>query len=149
MLENLFPPIFVPGARLGISNIFILSAAIFLGYGYAFAAFLVKVILGSVFAGNPSAILYSLPSGAIALAVELLLLRFSVRVSVTAISTVGSVINIILQNTVFCVITRTYAYFAYSPYLALIGTLSGAAVGFCVYLAVKLLPEKLYAEQNR
>ena len=52
MIENLFPPLFLPGARLGISNVFILLAVLFLGSGYGYAVFIVKVVLGCVFCGS-------------------------------------------------------------------------------------------------
>ncbi|MCQ2400215.1 MAG: Gx transporter family protein, partial [Clostridia bacterium] len=66
-IESLFPPIFVPGARLGVSNLFVLLAIIFLGVKEGVAVFAVKALLGSLFAGNFSAIIYSLPAGIICL----------------------------------------------------------------------------------
>lgn len=138
-LESLFPPILLPGARLGLSNVFILLTAILLGGRYACAALVIKTVLGSVFGGNVSAILYSLPSGAVALAAELLLLYFT-KVSVVAISVCGSVINTTLQNLTFCLITDAAEYLAYLPYLSLISLASGLLVGFAVYLAIKKSP---------
>ena len=140
VLESLFPPLFLPGARMGISNVFILLAAVILGYKYAAAVLIVKTVLGSLFAGNISAVIYSLPSGAIALIIELLLLYFCKNVSVIAVSVLGAVINVTGQNLVFCLVTGTTEYFAFLPYLALISILSGILVGFTVYLAVKKLP---------
>ena len=57
MLENLFPPLFVVGGRLGISNYFILIAGIYAGFWYGAGALTVKSILGSVFSGNIGAML--------------------------------------------------------------------------------------------
>ena len=139
MLESLFPPIILPGAKLGLSNIFILLTAIILGGRYAFIALALKTMLGSVFSGNVSAIMYSLPSGAIALTVELLLLYFT-KSSIIAISVCGSVINTTLQNLTFCLVTDASEYLAYLPYLSIISILSGILVGFTVYLIVKKLP---------
>ena len=139
ILEGLFPPLFIPGARLGISNVFILLCAVILGGKYAFAAVVIKTTLGSVFSGNLSAILYSLPSGLIALIVQLILLNFT-KVSVVATSVCGSIVNTSLQNLTFCLITGVMEYISYLPYLALIGALSGVLVGFTVYLAVKFIP---------
>lgn len=139
MLENLFPPLFLPGARMGLSNVFILLCAILLGGKYGFIVLIVKVVLGSLFSGNVSSLMYSLPSGIIALAVQVLLLRFSNEVSITAISVTGSVVNAVTQNAVFCLVMKSTAYLAYSPYLALCGVLSGAIVGIVVFFVVKKL----------
>lgn len=139
VLEGLFPPLIIPGARLGISNVFILLATIILGGGYGLATLVIKVFLGSLFSGNLSAILYSLPAGLISLAIEYILLKFTTKLSVLSISVCGAVINVSLQNVVFCLVTKTSQYLIYLPYLALTGVISGLAVGFIVYLVVKKL----------
>ena len=54
MLENLFPPIILPGARMGVSNVFILLATLMLGYKYGFICLMVKILIGSLFSGNIS-----------------------------------------------------------------------------------------------
>jgi len=142
ILESLFPPLIIPGARMGLSNVFILFAVIFVGDLHAFAVLIVKCLLGSLFSGNVSSLMYSLPSGVIALTVEVILIRFSSLFSVVAASVVGSVINMICQNTVFCLVTRATAYFIYLPYLAIIGVASGLIVGFAVYLVCRFMPRK-------
>lgn len=143
VIENLFPPLFIAGAKMGVSNIFILLTMLLIGKKHAFAVLIVKVVLGSLFAGNPSAILYSLPSGLIALTVETLLFFGVKRVSIVACSVAGAVINVTLQNVTFCIITDSTGYLIYLPYLALIGILSGLIVGFAVYLIIKILPNNL------
>lgn len=148
-LESLFPPIIIPGARMGLSNVFILLSALTLGYGYGFAVLIIKTVLGSLFSGNVSALMYSLPCGLISLAIQLLLLYKLKTVSLLAISVLGAVINIVLQNLVFCLITQTLEYLAYSPYLAVIGVISGFIVGLCVYAIIKKLPESLFPYTNK
>ena len=143
ILEGLFPPIIIPGARLGLSNIFILLAAIILGAKYGFASLLIKTVIGSIFSGNVSSIMYSLPAGIVALTAELLLLCF-MKVSVVSVSVCGSFINTTIQNLTFCLVTNTYEYISYLPYLSLIGVVSGIFVGFTVYLIIKKLPINKY-----
>lgn len=136
-LENLFPPLVLPGARMGISNIFILLSTIYLGAPYGFATLIIKVTLGSLFAGNISAIMYSLPAGIISLSLELLLLTFIKKVSLVSVSVAGSVINVTIQNTVFCLVTGVTEYLGYLPYLSLISVISGLIIGFTVYIVIK------------
>ena len=136
-LENLFPPLILPGARMGVANIFILLSAIYLGSIYGYATLIIKVLIGSIFSGNISSIMYSLPAGLVSLTVELLLLNFAKKVSLISISVAGSVINVTLQNAVFCLVTGATEYLGYLPYLSLISVFSGCIIGFCVYLLVK------------
>ena len=117
MLENLLPPIIFMGARLGLSNIFVLFSLIVLGPSYAFITMLVKVVLGSVFSSNPSIIIYSLPSNFLALFIEYLFVRLKGKFSIVSISVLGAFVSTIIQNFIFCLITGSTEYFIYLPYL--------------------------------
>ena len=144
IVENLLPPLFIPGAKLGLGNIFVLLAAIVLGAPYGVAVFLVKILLGSLLTGNISSLLYSFPAGALSIGTEItLILLFSDKFSLPSISAVGAIIHNIVQNVVFCLITGTWEYISYLPYLALLGLISGLAVGFGVWVIIKFTPEKL------
>ncbi len=147
VIENLFPPIFFAGAGIGVSNIFILLSLILLGEIYAIITLILKTILGSLFAGNVSMLMYSLPSGVLALVSEIVLLRV-VKSSILSASVVGAVINSISQNLVFCLITKTVEVLYYLPYLAVIATLSGLTVGLATFIVVKRLPKKLFTEET-
>ena len=144
MLENLFPPLFVVGGRLGIANFFVLFAGVCLGFWYGAGVLAVKSIVGSVFVGNASAILYSLPAGVIAYALQMILIHFAPKVSVIAASVLGGVMNACLQNLTFCLITATPEYIAYIPYLALVGVIGGGVVGTALYLVIKSLPKRVF-----
>ncbi|MBQ3116219.1 MAG: Gx transporter family protein, partial [Clostridia bacterium] len=139
VLEGLFPPFVLPGARMGVSNIFILLSAMILGWKYALATFVVKVTLGSLFSGNFLAIIYSLPAGILSLVIELTLIYFIRRVSIVCVSVVGAVVNVTGQNLIFCLITKTPEYLSYLPYLTLTATFAGLTIGFATYLILKKL----------
>ena len=139
-IENLFPPLILPGARLGLSNVFILLSIILLGSLYGFITLTVKILLGSLFGGNVSALMYSLPAAIISFSVQTSLIYFIKKVSIVAVSVVGAVINITVQNCVFCLVTRMSEYLIYLPYLAIISIIGGIAVGFIVYLILRRIP---------
>ena len=149
MLENLFPPLFIVGGRIGIANFFVLIAGIICGFWYGFSALTVKAVLGSIFSGNAGAILYSLPAGVIAYTAEMLIIIFAPKISLIAASVLGGTVNACMQNAVFCLITATPEYLIYMPYLALIGILGGAIVGAAVFLTVKRLPEKFFYSTHK
>jgi len=148
IIENLFPPLVLPGAKMGVSNLFILLSALILGGGYAFAVLAVKTVVGSLFVGNISSVMYSLPAGAIALGVELILLYLIKNVSILATSIVGAVLNVTVQNGVFCLVTNVPEYLFYLPYLALVSVVSGALIGIATYLIIKKFPFKKFQNGN-
>ena len=140
LIESLFPPIILPGTKLGLSNVFILLSSLILGVKYGFITLVVKILIGSLFSGNLSSIMYSLPAGIISLSIQCVLLFVVKKVSIIASSIAGAVINVTVQNFIFCLVTDAFEYLFYLPYLALISVLSGLTVGFAVYLTVKKLP---------
>lgn len=146
-LESLFPPLFIPGARMGISNVFILLAGLTLGDLYGAAVLIIKICLGSLFAGNPSAIVYSLPAGAISYAAQMSALRIG-KFSIIATSIFGATLNSCVQGLIFCLTTGTTAFVVYLPYLAIIGAVAGTVVGFTVYLIIKKLPQSFLCDNN-
>ena len=155
MLESLFPPLILPGARMGISNVFILLSAILLGSVYGYATLVVKIVLGSIFSGNVSSIMYSLPAGLISLTFELALFLWLKRTSIIATSVCGATINVTIQNVVFCLVTQSTEYLVFLPYLSLIGIIGGLAVGFLVYLAIDkinynfVFNKEFYKQENQ
>ena len=77
-LENLFPltlAIPVPGVKLGLANIVTVFALYALGPGQALLILLARCLLGSLFAGNMNALIFSLLGGLCALGTMVLLSR--------------------------------------------------------------------------
>ena len=145
IIENQFPPLFVPGAKMGLANIFSLAALILYGPIEALVVVAVRTVLGSLFAGNVSMLLYSLTGGVLSLALSAILIYIAYpRVSILAVSVAAAVLHNIVQNAVFVLVTGTSLMFSYMPYLALIGVLSGAIVGAVVTIIFKKVPESVF-----
>ncbi|MHB1314446.1 MAG: Gx transporter family protein [Christensenellales bacterium] len=145
MVESLFPPLFIPGAKLGLSNIFTLLALVMLGPADALALIGVRTILGSAFFGGFSTLMYSLPAGIVSVLVSILLLYlFFPHISIVAISVTAAVMHNLTQNIIYCVVSRTPQMYAYMPYLALVGVLAGLVIGFTARLIVKYVPLSVY-----
>jgi hypothetical protein len=67
VLEAQIPPVVpLPGVKLGLANVVTLTTMAVLGRRDAGLVLLVRVILGSLFAGSPSTILFSACGGALA-----------------------------------------------------------------------------------
>ncbi len=146
MLENLLPPLFLPGAKLGLSNIFTLLAIILLSPLEALILLFVRTVLGCLITGNPFAIVYSLSAGLISLAIGLILIRLLPKISVVAISVACAVAHNIVQNLVFCIINDTMSLISYMPYLALIGILGGTVTGMAVYFIIHKIPLGIFCK---
>ena len=145
LIENLFPPLFIPGAKMGLSNIFSFAALILYGPVEAFLVIIVRTLLGATFAGNFSALIYSFTGGMVAMAISALL-TYTIypKVSLMAISITAAVAHNLTQNVMYVLISQTPLMLGYMPYLALTGLLSGAIVGGAVMLIFKKIPLSVF-----
>lgn len=146
MIESLFPPLFLPGAKMGLSNVFSLLAVFLLGPVDAVVLVIVRTTLGSVFTGNVSTMLYSTTAGLVSVAVSSLLVQFVYpKISVVSVSVVSAVVHNVAQNVVFCLVSNTPQMFAYVPWLALLGVVAGIIVGLAVWFVLRAVPLKTFA----
>lgn len=144
MIENLFPSMLVPGAKMGLSNIFTLLAVIMLSPLEALALVVIRTVLGSLFT-NVATLMYSLSAGLVSVVLTAFMVEYVFpKMSILAISIVSAVAHNLTQNLVFCLISQTPQMFSYMPYLALIGVLAGAIVGLAVYYILKIIKMKTF-----
>lgn len=145
IIENLLPPLFIPGAKLGLANIFSFAALIIYSPWEAFIVLIARTVLGAVFAGNLSALLYSFTGGLVSMAVSSVLVYTAhPKISVMSISVAAAVLHNITQNIVFVFLTGSYLMFGYMPYLALLGIFSGAVVGGITLTVFKGVPLRVF-----
>ena len=145
LIENLFPPLIIPGAKMGLANVFSFAALIMYSPIEAFSVVAIRTVLGAVFAGNFSAVLYSFTGGIVSMAVSSLLIYLAhPRVSVMAASVAAAVAHNITQNVVFVFLSGSALIFGYMPYLILLGVLSGAIVGGAIMLIFRGVPETAF-----
>ena len=145
IIENQFPPLFIPGAKMGLANIFSFAALILYSPWEAFLIVAVRTALGAIFAGNPSVLLYSFTGGIVSMAVSsLLMYTLYPKISVMAVSVCAAVAHNITQNIIFVLITGSTLAFGYMPYLALTGILSGLVVGGVIMLVLKRVPLNIF-----
>jgi len=146
MVESLFPPLILPGAKMGLSNIFSMLALFLLGPTDAFVLVVIRTVLGSMFTGNMSTLMYSLTAGVVSVIVSSVLVQFVYpRVSIVAVSIVSAVMHNLTQNIVFCLVSNTPQMFSYMPWLGLLGILAGIIVGFAVWFILKMIPTRTFA----
>ena len=139
MLENLLPPLFIPGARLGIGNIFILLCLIWFSLPEALIILIAKCLLAGLF-GGLTQVLYSFPSGFISTLVSFIFIKyFSKYFSLIAICALSAVLHNLTQLSIFAVITNANVIY-YAPYLTIAGILAGMVTGAITYYIIKKFP---------
>lgn len=147
MIESLFPPLLLPGAKMGLSNIVSLLTLIMYGPWEALLVVVVRTVMGSVFTGSMSTLMYSLTAGVVSTLVSAVLVQLVYpRISIIAISVVSAVVHNITQNIVFCAVTNTPEMYSYAPWLAIVGVAAGLIVGFAVYYIIKGMPYKMLCD---
>ena len=136
-VESLIPISFgVPGVKLGLANLAVITALYTVGVpGAAFISLVRIVLMGFTF-GTPSMILYSLAGGALSLFVMAVLKRFRVF-GMIGISVAGGAAHNIGQIAVAAAVVEQAALFAYLPVLLAAGTAAGAVIGLVGGLVVQ------------
>ena len=141
VLEAQIPaPIPVPGVKLGLANIVTLAAMILLGRKQAFAVLLVRLLLGSMFSGGFSALLYSLAGGVFAYAVMAALFNI---LPVWVISVLAAIAHNLAQLVAAVLVTGTPGLFWYGPALLLAAIVTGAFTGLAAQYLTRALKGRI------
>lgn len=144
LIESLFPPLFLPGAKMGLSNVFSLLTLVIYGPVEAICVIVVRTVLGSFF-GNVFALAYSFTAGLVSIVLSGVLMKFCFpKLTLLAISIFSAVAHNVVQVFVCYLLTDTQGLFSYLPYLALCGVLAGVIVGLTVIFLIKAIPTSIY-----
>lgn len=140
MLEAQLPaPVPIPGVKLGLANIVTLTAMLILGRREAGAILAARIIMGAVFDGNPSAMLYSAAGGVLAYAAMCLLVGVVPEKRLWAVSAVSAVAHNMGQLLACVLVVKTPGVFIYAPALIVSGVITGVFTGFGAMYLVRAL----------
>lgn len=137
VLEAQLPPLMIPGAKLGLSNVVMLFAIYSVGKKEAFFILIVKVLLGSIYSGNPSSLIFSFFGGISAYTVMCLLSLFFRKNKLWVVSAFGGTVHNLGQLTAAWIVMDTPSVFAYTPYLIIAGIATGCFTGIAAEATVK------------
>ncbi len=138
IIEAQIPPIIaIPGIKLGLSNIVTLFAIYFLGKREGAAVFLIRVFLGSIFAGQIMSLFFSIVGGVLAFAVMCLFSSLMSEKQIWAVSIFGAIANNIGQLFVAFFVMGTEKIFWYAPVLVISAIITGLFTGICAQLVLK------------
>ena len=126
----------VPGMKLGLANIITVYAVYSFSAGETAMILVVRVLLGSLIAGNMMSLAYSMAGGMLCLAGMLLLRRVIDKKHIWVCSILGAVLHNIGQTCAAIVLMQTSAVIAYLPFLLVSGCVAGALTGMAAQLVV-------------
>lgn len=145
MIESQIPaPVPIPGVKLGLANIITLTTMLILGRKEAGAVLAVRVLMGAVFAGSPSSLLYSAMGGLFAYIVMCILVGIIPEKRLWALSALSAVAHNAGQLLACVLVVKTPGVFVYAPALIVSGVITGAFTGWgAMYLVRALRKMKL------
>lgn len=132
-IPNLVP---IPGVKLGLANIVTVYAMYHCTAKETFMIVITRILLGSIFGGNISAIFYSLGGAVLCLAGMLLMRHVIDEKHIWICSILGAVLHNIGQISVAVIMMKTTAVIAYLPFLLVSGCIAGAFTGACAQILI-------------
>lgn len=137
--ESLIPlNIGIPGIKLGLANLAVLTALYTLSAKDAFCISVIRIVLVGVTFGGISAMIYSLAGGLLSFAVMAASKKL-LRLSPVGVSVLGAAAHNIGQLVAAGIIMRNLGALYYLPVLLVSGSVTGAAVGIVGGILIKRL----------
>ena len=137
-------PVPIPGMKLGLSNVVTLVAMALLGRQDAFAVLGIRLVLGGMFAGNLSMLLYSVAAGLASFGLMCLLYRMLQGDRLWVLSALCAIVHNLVQLLVFWAVAGTGAVLVYVPHLVLAGIVTGVFTGLCAQFSIPRLRQVLH-----
>lgn len=124
-LQMLVP---LPGVKLGLANIVTLIALYLLGVREAFSILIPRCVLGALFGGGITGLLFSLTGGMLAMGTMALMKKLPLF-SVYGVSIMGAAAHNVGQIAVSMLMMNSVYIGAYLPYLLIVALFTGSATG--------------------
>lgn len=142
-LESMIPfSIGIPGAKIGLANLVILTALYKLGNKDAFILNIIRILLTAITFGNVFSFILSLFGGLLSYLV-MVLAKKTEKAPVILVSILGGISHNIGQIIAAIFIVHNIYVIAYLPILLFIGILSGTLIGLVGKAIMKRLPISL------
>ncbi len=128
--ESQLPPLApIPGIKLGLANIVTLIVMVWYGRKESLLVLILRIIIGSIFCGQPSVFFYSLAGGMVCFLVMAIALGLLGSQRLWVVSVLGAVSHNAGQLGVAYLFTKTFEVFYYFPILVLSGIITGIFTG--------------------
>ena len=135
----------IPGVKLGLANIITVYAVYHYKWSDALLLVLVRVILGSVFAGTMISFAFSISGALLCLAGMIPISKLIGEKYIWLSSVMGAVLHNAGQTAAAVAVMKTTAVIGYLPYLMISGCIAGAFTG----LAAQLVTVRLDSDRKK
>ena len=128
-IESIIPmPVAIPGIKLGLANLVVLTALYTMGPKEALVLSLIRIILVGFTFGSPSTMLFSLAGGLLSWFLMVMLRKIK-SFSIVGVSVAGGIAHNVGQilTAIWVVDNATILY--YLPFLLISGVVTGAVIG--------------------
>ena len=137
--EAQIPPVLpLPGIKLGLANIITLVAMAILNRRDAGLILAVRIILGSVFTGGVSSLIFSLAGGALAYAVMAAVIGLFPENLMWVVSTLGAIGHNAGQLIAAVFVTGTPGILIYAPALLASAVITGVFTGLASMYLIRI-----------
>ncbi|SHO49441.1 Gx transporter family protein [Anaerocolumna xylanovorans] len=127
----------IPGIKLGLANIVVLTALYAMGPRDAFFISCVRIVLVGFTFGNMASLLYSMAGGLLSWLVMCLLKKIK-GFSMIGVSLAGGISHNIGQIAVAALMLKTVSVIYYLPVLLIAGTITGILIGILGGMLLKV-----------
>ncbi len=132
IVEAQLPSFWIPGIKLGLSNVVTLTAILFGGYAVGAGVMLIRVILGSVFCGTFISFLFSVCGAVSAYIIMCLLINRFDKKQIWVVSVFGAIFHSFGQLTAAFFIMENIHVLSLLPFLIIASVVTGTFTGICV-----------------
>ncbi|MCF0130067.1 MAG: Gx transporter family protein [Pseudobutyrivibrio sp.] len=140
-IESLVPAFFaVPGIKLGLTNLVVLTALYKLGPKSSFIINLIRILLVGLTFGNGASLIYSLSGGMLS-TFAMIGLKKTNRFALVTVSITGAITHNVGQILAAMVLMATPAIGYYLAILWFTGLLTGSVIGIIGKEVVRRLPD--------
>lgn len=130
-------PVPIPGVKLGLANIITVYAMFVLAPKEVLMILLCRILLGAVFAGQMTTLMYSLSGGILCFAVMLAAKRFLSLDQIWVCSVLGAIAHNIGQLICAILVVNTIGLIVYLPALLISAVIAGTFTGFAAQYLLK------------
>ncbi len=140
IVELRFPNILpIPGMKLGLANIVTVYAVFRYSPRETACMVAARLLLGAMFSGNPSALIYSICGSVFCLTGMLLLRKILPEKQIWLCSVIGAMLHNTGQIGAAIIVMRSLSVLAYLPILLAAGSVAGMLTGLTAQLILRKL----------
>lgn len=129
---------FIPGVKLGLANLAIVTVMYILDNKAAFAVNIIRVIISGILFANLFSILFSLTGALLSFGV-MIVLKKTDMFSVMGVSIAGGVSHNIGQIIIAALVIETYSVVYYIPVIIIAGIITGTIIGIVSGILIKYI----------